>query len=132
MAMTNQAAPVLTVFFDGACPLCTAEIGLYQKCAGAERVAFVDVSAAPDAPVAPGLSRGDAMKRFHVMHPDGRIQSGGRAFADLWAILPGWARLGRAFQSRAAGAVLELAYRAFLPVRPYLQRIVRARSHPVT
>ena len=35
---------VLTIFYDGPCPRCTAEKSVHRKCAGAEKVALVDVS----------------------------------------------------------------------------------------
>ena len=83
----------LTVYYDGACPLCRAEIGHYRRCRGAERIAFVDV--APDgAPLGPDLDRAAARARFHVRDADGRLRSGAAGFARLWSALPGWRWLG--------------------------------------
>ena len=122
-------APTLTVFFDGACPLCTKEIAFFGRCRGADQVRWVDVSRATEREVAPGLSREQAIKRFHVLHPDGRITSGGRAFAELWAVFPGWAMVGRASRRGPLAVVLDIAYRLFLPLRPWLQRLlVRRRA----
>ncbi|QCK87713.1 DUF393 domain-containing protein [Phreatobacter aquaticus] len=120
-------APTLTVFYDGSCPLCIREIGFYRRRQGANAVAWVDVSqAASD--VAPGLSCSAAMARFHVRRPDGTLVSGGRAFAELWAVLPAFAWIGRFFRSGPLGALLDLAYRAFLPLRPRLQRLARRQG----
>ena len=44
----QQTSAAVTVFYDGACPLCATEIGFYQRRRGAERVAWVDASACSD------------------------------------------------------------------------------------
>ncbi|PWG64034.1 thiol-disulfide oxidoreductase DCC family protein [Spiribacter halobius] len=118
--------PPLTVYYDGACPLCRREIGFYRRRRGAERLRWLDVSAEGAEAVLPeGLSRRAALGRFHVGLADGRLVSGGAAFAELWAALPGFRAAGRLFRRRPLVNLLELAYRGFLPLRPYLQRLVR-------
>jgi len=115
--------PVLTVYFDGSCPLCRREIAFYRRLRGAEQLHWQDVSAG--APLGQGLSCEQAMRRFHVRDAQGRLFSGGAAFARLWRALPGWRLLGWAMAWPPMSWVLELAYRAFLPLRPGLQRLVR-------
>ncbi|HSN70795.1 MAG TPA: DUF393 domain-containing protein [Steroidobacteraceae bacterium] len=110
---------VLTVFFDGACPLCRREIDFYRRQSGSERIDWFDLStAAPDRPVAPGLDLETALARMHVMHPDGTFASGAGAFAAVWRSLPRFARLGRVASLRPITLVLELGYRVFLRLRP--------------
>lgn len=119
----------LTVFFDGSCPLCTREIGFYQRRRGAEQISWIDVSAgdhAEQAEVAPGLTRRAAMARFHVMPADGRIISGGRAFAEILARLPAFSLIGRILRRRPFVWLLDGAYELFLPLRPRLQRLFGA------
>jgi predicted DCC family thiol-disulfide oxidoreductase YuxK len=116
----------LTVYHDGSCPLCEREIALYRRAAGADRIAFVDVSDRSAEP-GEGLDRESAMRLFHVRDAEGRLLSGGRAFAALWLTLPGWRWLGRVFSTPAGGAVIDFAYRAFLPARPLLQRLAGGR-----
>jgi predicted DCC family thiol-disulfide oxidoreductase YuxK len=107
-----------TVYYDGACPVCVREIGAYRACAGAERIDWVDVAALGDgAAVAPGLSRTQAMARFHVRTADGALLSGAAAFAALWRVLPAWVRLGRIAAWPPVALVLEAAYRSFLKLR---------------
>ena len=62
------------------------------------------------------------MRRFHVMLPDGRISSGGIAFAHLWAALPRLRWLGNLFKRKPC--VIDAAYTVFLPARPLLQRLL--------
>lgn len=112
----------MTVYYDGSCPLCTAEIGHYRKLDTAGAVAFADVSL-PAGDPGPDLARSDAMARFHVRTPDGRLLSGAAAFAALWRTMPGpWRVLGHVAGWRPVTAVLEGVYRAFLPIRPALSR----------
>lgn len=121
--MTEKAETAVTVYYDGACPLCRAEIGHYQSCRGADAVAFVDVSR-PDSDPGPDLPREAALARFHVRDADGRLVSGAAGFATLWNTLPGWRPLARIARLPGVGWLLERAYRGFLPVRPYLARLV--------
>jgi predicted DCC family thiol-disulfide oxidoreductase YuxK len=121
-------AEKLTVFYDGACPLCELEISFYRRRQGADEVSWVDVSGTSIDEVAPGLSRDKALARFHVMHPDGTLVSGGRAFADLWSILPGFRPWGRLLRYRPLTWVLNRVYNLFLGFRPRLQAMMAARQ----
>ncbi|MCJ2045510.1 DUF393 domain-containing protein [Methylobacterium sp. J-078] len=124
--MTTHADPALTVYYDGACPLCAAEIRLYRRAAGAERVAWVDVGAEGPAELGSGLTRDAARARFHVRRPDGALVSGAAGFATLWAVLPGWRGLARLASLPGVTALGEVAYRLFLPLRPWIARLVPA------
>jgi predicted DCC family thiol-disulfide oxidoreductase YuxK len=114
------APPALTVYFDGACPLCWAEIAHYRNQRGAEALCFVDV--AQPAPCGPGLSREAALARFHVRDAEGRLLSGAAAFVGLWQRLPRWRWFARLAALPPVLALLEFGYRAFLPLRPALSR----------
>ena len=97
--MATQSSPAaatcnLTVYYDGSCPLCRSEIGLYRKAQGSNRIDFVDVSAIEGRAVAPDLTQADAMARFHVRKSDGALASGAAGFAQLWLTLPRWKWLG--------------------------------------
>ena len=119
---SDGTAPELTVYFDGSCPLCTVEIGHYTACRGAERLRFVDVSA-PGADPGPGLAPAEALRRFHVRRADGRLLSGASGFAAIWGLLPGWRMAARVAALPGVLRILELGYRAFLPLRPALSRL---------
>lgn len=124
MAQANK----LTVFYDGACPLCHREIAFYRGREGADEIAWVDVSRTAEDEVAPGLSKDSALARFHVLRSDGSVVSGGRAFAELWTALPGFRLLGRVFRARPLAWTLNRAYVLFLKYRPCLQAAVASRA----
>ena len=117
----------LTVLYDGACPLCRAEIGVYRGLPSDTPLCFADVSTQGQALPA-GLSREQLLARFHVQHADGRVESGARAFLALWATLPGWRWLARLGRLPGMPTLMEGLYRLFLVFRPALQRVVRRGS----
>ena len=67
-----------TVYFDGSCPLCRAEIGYYRRKDQSDALYFVDISAA-GAVTPEGITQQRAMERFHVRAGDGRVLSGAAA-----------------------------------------------------
>jgi ubiquinone biosynthesis monooxygenase Coq7 len=125
-SVTPERCASLAVFYDGACPLCQREIALYRDLPATAPVEFVDISD-PAQSVPSGQSREAWLARFHVQHADGRIESGARAFLALWARLPYWRWLARLCALPGVAALLELMYRAFLRVRPAIQRLAVRR-----
>ncbi len=107
----------VTVYFDGACPVCSREIAAYRRQAGADACAWVDVSACEPAALGQDLSREQALARMHVRRADGTLVSGAAAFAQMWQALPATRWLGRVAGWAPVTALLELAYRAFLRAR---------------
>ncbi len=113
-----------TIYFDGSCPLCSLEIDHYASLNGGDPFEFVDVSA-EDAELGTGLESGEARRRFHVRLADGTLLSGARAFVAVWDSLPGWKWAARLASIPGAILILEAAYRAFLPIRPFLSMLAR-------
>lgn len=120
MGLTMQPAPNhgTTVYYDGGCPLCRAEIDIYQKSPGGDRVCWVDASACSDQDLGPALNRSDALARLHVRQADGALASGARAFVQIWAVLPKWRWLASLARIPGAIQVMEWGYVLFLKVRP--------------
>lgn len=118
----NASGAEVTVYFDGSCPLCTAEIRHYASCAGGDKLCFVDVSE-EDADLGPDLAADAAMRRFHVRTSDGTLSSGARGFVAVWRTLPGWRWAARIASLPGVTAMLEVGYRLFLPIRPALSRL---------
>ena len=116
-----KSAEQITVFFDGACPLCRREIAFYRRRKGADKIHWSDVSAVREKEIAPGLTKDRALARFHVLEADGTLVSGGTAFARLWEALPAFRRFGRLFRVRPLAWILDRVYDGFLRLRPWLQ-----------
>ena len=120
-ASQAPTAAGLTVLYDGACPLCRREIALYQNLPASQPLCFAAVSDAA-LPLPADITRAQLMARFHVRQADGHLLSGARAFLALWALLPGWRWLARLGRVPGVAALMELAYRGFLHLRPAMQR----------
>jgi 3-demethoxyubiquinol 3-hydroxylase len=112
----TPTAPV-TIYYDGACPVCSAEIAVYQRQPGAQACTWVNAATCAEEALGPGLSRQDALARFHVRGADGQLVAGARGFAALWRALPRTRWLGRIAGAGPMPALLEVAYRGFLVVR---------------
>ncbi len=118
----GMTEPALTVYHDGSCPLCRMEIGQYRRSVGAEHIDFVDVAELGTKP-GPDLLRDRALGRFHVRLPSGELRSGAAAFVEVWKVLPRWRLAAAVARTPGALAMLEIGYRAFLPLRPTLQKL---------
>lgn len=115
----------MTVYYDGSCPLCSAEIAHYRRMDISRRLVFMDVSKANGA-LGPELDRSTLMSRFHVRRSDGTLLSGAAAFVSIWRRLPRWRWVANAAALPGATFLLEMLYRLFLPVRPAISRLLRA------
>lgn len=108
----------LTVWHDGACPLCRREIALMRRLDRRGAIDFVDVT---DPHAACPIDRRDLLARFHACE-DGRLLSGAAAFAAMWRAIPLLRPFGLLARNGAVLAILERLYLTFLEVRPRLQR----------
>ncbi|MDX1668207.1 MAG: demethoxyubiquinone hydroxylase family protein [Limnobacter sp.] len=116
-----------TVFFDGSCPLCRREIGLYRGLDSFQPIQWVDVSSGNSSEARPhieqsGKSPCDLMARFHVQTAQGEMLSGARAFVHVWRLLPGWQWLSRLAAIPGMLWLMEKLYNGFLKIRPGMQR----------
>ena len=113
----------MTVFYDGACPLCIREIGLLRRLETRDRLQFLDISP-PGADAFCPIPQKQLMARFHVQLANGEIVDGAQAFTEAWSQIPYlvWLRpLGRWAPTRW---LLNRVYGAFLTIRPSLQKLV--------
>ena len=98
------------VFYDGGCPVCRREIAHYRRLDRAGRVQWADIDADPTALDGTGIAPVDAMRRFHVIDPAGRVRSGAAAFTVVWDALPGWRHVARAVRALRLVTPLERVY----------------------
>ncbi len=130
--LTDDRRAILTVSYDGACPLCRREVALYQGLQpvdASQTVKFADVNRT-DCPLSEGGMRSQYLARFHVQQADGQVLSDAAAFVALWATSPGWRYLAMAASLPGATPALELVYKIFLRIRPQMQGMAKALEAP--
>lgn len=108
------------VWFDGDCPLCRREIAFMRRLDRKDAIHFVDVAGEGD-PSCP-VDQSELLARFHA-EEDGAIVSGAAAFAAMWRAIPVLRPLGLVARNRTVLGMLERLYKAFLKVRPRLQKL---------
>jgi predicted DCC family thiol-disulfide oxidoreductase YuxK len=74
----------VTVWFDGACPLCAREMALMRKLDWRSRIDFVDLGG--DDVTCP-VDRAVALARLHATE-NGQMLIGAAAFAAMWRAIP--------------------------------------------
>ncbi len=120
MLMGQQNEP-LTVWYDGACPLCQREIALMRRLDWRKSISFVDVSG--DAPPSCPVDQAQLLARFHAREGT-RIYSGAAAFAAMWRATPLLSLLGWLAKFPPVLWALEKLYLGFLRVRPRLIKAI--------
>ena len=111
----------VTVWYDGACPLCLKEIAFMRKIDKNNAIQFVDI--AENVPENCPIDQAELLARFHA-EENGKILSGAAAFAAMWRAIPMLRPLGLFAKIPAVLWLLERAYRIFLRYRPRLQKLV--------
>ncbi len=120
-AIAAAGAPALTVWYDGDCPICTAEIGLMRRLDRDCTIAFVDLSLPGVCPT----DREARLARLHAQPRGGPMVAGAAAFVAMWRVLPGLRLLAGLASFPPVLWLLERAYLLFLTLRPALQAIAR-------
>ena len=83
--MPNHNEHRLEVFYDGACSLCSREIGMLRKLDRKDRILFTDIAAPGfDAVVHTGLTYETLMATIYARLPDGRLITGVEVFRQLY------------------------------------------------
>lgn len=82
--------PLLTVYYDGACPKCIRDRDTYQKFSGAtdEQVCWFDITDQENRLRELGIDPQQALAEFHVRDTDGRIVTELDAYILLMAKVP--------------------------------------------
>jgi predicted DCC family thiol-disulfide oxidoreductase YuxK len=118
----------LTVWYDGACPICSAEIRLIRRFDRANAIEFVDLRLPGECPA----DHAARLARFHAQARGGPMVSGAAAFVSMWRVLPGFQILAAVASPAPMLWALERGYLVFLRVRPALQAIARRLSRKRT
>ncbi len=121
--MKEPKFPV-TVFYDGACIVCSTEIEHYREKDSHDRLILVDISRVDFDPDHYGKTRDDLMGRLHVLDRDGVFYMGLDAFPVIWQALPGRIYRVLSFLVTLPGlhSLFQVVYQLFARYRKYLPK----------
>lgn len=122
MKNPNQTKAACTIYFDGACPICSKEIATYRKWKGGEQLVWVDASQCTDDELGENLTRQQALARLHCRDATGELVDGAAAFVAIWSHLRGLSYLSPLLSRPLILAMLERIYRGFLKLRLALKK----------
>ena len=74
----------LTVFFDGACPICDREIALMKRLDRRRQLEFCDFSAQEYDAAFSGFATADLATVIHARWADGKVITGVEVFRAMW------------------------------------------------
>ena len=77
----------LSIFYDGACGVCSTEIRYYRSIAD-QRVQFINIASANFDAGTYGKTIDDFQEKLHARDADGHFYTGVEAFRRLWEALP--------------------------------------------
>jgi predicted DCC family thiol-disulfide oxidoreductase YuxK len=100
------------VFFDGACPLCTREIGMLRRLDGQGRIRFTDIAAPTFRAESVGKDMDALMGRIHGRLSDGTWIEGVEVFRRLYAAV-GFGPLVGLTRLPGVSSLLDLMYEKF-------------------
>nr|WP_315486753.1 DUF393 domain-containing protein [uncultured Undibacterium sp.] len=113
-----STAKVCTIYFDGACPLCSKEIATYQTWRGANRIEWIDASRCSELALGAELERTQALVKLHARDENGMLVSGAAAFVMMWRQLPALKWITPCFGHASVIHALDYLYEGFLKIRP--------------
>lgn len=119
--MKKNKTPHLSVFYDGACPLCAREIDHYRKKDKAGAIEYVDISLVGFDAKKWNLDSKKIRKHLHVLdHQSGKIYTGVDSFIAIWKVIPGFYGFAKTAELKWVKPVLKVGYAVFAEIRPYL------------
>jgi predicted DCC family thiol-disulfide oxidoreductase YuxK len=120
--MSNNL-PKLTLFYDGACPLCQAEILFLSSRNQADLLGFIDINSEKYDPLKVGVSCEEALAAMYGQYADGTLINGPAVFPEAYrrANLP---TLAWIFSRKTMQPALQIGYRFFAKNRHAISRVL--------
>jgi predicted DCC family thiol-disulfide oxidoreductase YuxK len=118
----DQNLQKLTLFYDGACPLCQAEILFLSGRNQADLLGFVDINSTAYDPLKVGVSCEEALAAMYGQYADGTLINGVTVFPEAYrrADLP---TLAWIFSRKSMQPILKMGYRFFANNRHAISRV---------
>jgi predicted DCC family thiol-disulfide oxidoreductase YuxK len=119
----DQNLQKLTLFYDGACPLCQAEILFLSGRNQVGLLNFVDINSKAYDPLKVGVSCEEALAAMYGQYADGTLINGVTVFPEAYrrADLP---TLAWIFSRKSMQPVLKMGYRFFAKNRHAISRVL--------
>jgi len=112
----------LTLFYDGTCPLCQAEILFLSRRSRADQLAFVDIHSALFDSEKIGVSCDQALAAMYGQFADGTLIQGVSVFPEAYR-RAGLPYLAWIFSRKSLQPLLQVAYRFFAKNRHAISRL---------
>ena len=115
--------PKLTLFYDGACPLCQAEILFLSGRNQANLLEFIDINSEKYDPLKVGVSCEEALAAMYGQYADGTLINGPAVFPEAYrrANLPTLAWL---FSRKTVQPALQMGYQFFAKNRHAISKVL--------
>jgi predicted DCC family thiol-disulfide oxidoreductase YuxK len=104
---------MITVFYDGKCPLCSREINYYRKIAPPQIFEWKEIRDSGEDLKKEGISLSQALKRLHVKDQEGKFHVGVDAFVLIWKQLKYWWILALVIKLPIIWQMATIAYKVF-------------------
>jgi predicted DCC family thiol-disulfide oxidoreductase YuxK len=112
----------LTLFYDGACPLCQAEILFLSGRNQARLLDFVDINSEAYDPLKVGVSCDEALAAMYGQYADGTLINGVSVFPEAYRRAD-LATLAWIFSRKSLQPILKMGYRFFANNRHAISRV---------
>jgi predicted DCC family thiol-disulfide oxidoreductase YuxK len=119
----NQQLQALTLFYDGACPLCQAEILFLSSRNQANLLKFIDIHSDQYDPLKVGVSCEEALAAMYGQYADGTLINGPAVFPEAYrrVNLP---TLAWFFSRKTLQPALQIGYRIFAKNRHAISKVL--------
>lgn len=112
----------VTLFYDGKCVVCAAEIEAYRKIDKDNRLSYVDISSSVFDPSTVEIPEDRLNKFFNIQLEDGTFVEGVDSFIEIWKRIPSLKFAAKVASFKPVHFMMHLGYLVFAEVRPYLPR----------
>lgn len=112
----------LTLFYDGACPLCQAEILFLSGRNQARLLDFIDINSEAYDPLKVGVSCDEALAAMYGQYADGTLINGVAVFPEAYRRAD-LATLAWIFSRKTMQPALQIGYRFFAKNRHAISRV---------
>lgn len=118
MINLKSKQPIITIYYDDQCPLCTREINYYKRKIDSEGANWEAISYMNEEKI----DKGKALEKLHVSDSNGNLFVGADAFIEIWARVPELSKFAKILKIPIFRIFLEICYEIFLILRKHTWR----------